>query len=294
MKKNIAALLVAFVVINNGCTPEPISISIKELAPQLSISSISPNAHTLIASVSYSTNSLSNINGSDSGQSTPTLPPGLLVDNAQVTVSDGNNNYVLDQQLPGIYSNTSMNLRNGVSYTLRVKDPANNNTIVATTTYRTAIPPINIMPVVTRNPNDTTIQLKMSITNDTPGTDYYLMAYDHINPSSVPSSPNSAKFPVIGINAVKKIEVFSGADAVNNIITKSFIISGIRPTDTLFVHYAKIDKGYYDYLAAYKRTGSLISQITSEPITLPTNIMIGLGYFSVYDAQRTFYKLVDY
>jgi hypothetical protein len=44
---------------------------------------------------------------------------------------------------------------------------------------------------------------------------------------------------------------------------------------------SNIPKGYYEYLAAYKRSGNLLSQLTGEPVNLPTNVQGGYGYFAL-------------
>jgi hypothetical protein len=59
----------------------------------------------------------------------------------------------------------------------------------------------------------------------------------------------------------------------------------------VLVHLAKIDKGYFDYLSAYEKSGNILSQLTSEPISLPTNIVNGYGYFTLYQPYRALIDL---
>ncbi len=291
--KTTLLLILALAIFLIKCTPEPIAITIKDAEPQIAVSSTAIDAKTVLVIASYSIFSLANLNYSDDGN-TPVMPDGILVDSALVTISDGANIDTLEKVYPGVYLNTAFNLKTGFQYLLTVNDTLKKRKVVANTTYFDAVAANEILPVVTKKPTDTTIQLKMALTDNAATMSYYVMAYDRINPSKVPSPINSANFSIVNVGAVKKIEVFSSADAVNGTITKTFDIVDIQPTDTLFVHYGKIDRGYFNYLSSYKKTGSLINQITAEPITLPTNIVTGLGYFALYNVQRTFFDLKKY
>jgi Domain of unknown function (DUF4249) len=53
------------------------------------------------------------------------------------------------------------------------------------------------------------------------------------------------------------------------------------PGDTLVVGLSNITKDYYNFLSAYKRSGNLLSQITAEPISLPSNVQGGYGFFAM-------------
>jgi len=275
------------------CTPEPIAITIKDAEAQIAVSSTAIDSKTVLVIASYSIFSLANLNYSINGN-TPAIPNGILIDSALVTISDGANIDTLEKVYPGVYLNSGLNLKTGLQYFLTVNDTLKKRKVVANTTYFNALPANEILPVVTKKTTDTTIQLKMALSDNAATISYYVMAYDRINPSKVPAPINSTNFSIVNIDAVKKIEVFSSADAVAGMITKTFDIIGIKATDTLFVHYGKIDRGYFNYLSSYKKTGSLINQITAEPITLPTNIVTGLGYFALYNVQRTFFDLKKY
>ena len=289
MKPNfLIILLLALIFIK--CSPLPIPITIEEAKPKIAISSTAIDANTVMVIASYSINSLANLNYSTTGNS-PALPDGILIDKALVTISDGTKVYTLDKIYPGVYVNNNMNLKEGMQYNLSVKDLQEGKQISANTTYYETLKADKLLPIVTRKPKDTTIQLKMRLLDNAATINYYVMAYDHINPSTVPSPVNSPNFSIVDISAVKKVEIFSSAEAVNGVIDKTFTILDTKPTDTLFVHYGKIDKGYFNYLSSYKKTGSLINQITAEPITLPTNIITGFGYFALYNVEREFFDL---
>lgn len=292
MKSNSFIILLVAVCFSS-CYPEPIPITIEETKPKIAISSTAIDANTVMVIASYSINSLANVNYSTTGNS-PLLPEGVLIEKALVTISDGTKIYTLDKIYSGVYVNSNMNLKEGMHYNLSVTDLAEGNKVSAHTIYYEAVTADKILPVVTRKTKDTTIQLKMRLLDNSTTLNYYVMAYDHVNPSTVPSPVNSSNFSIIDMDAVKKVEIFSSAEAVNGVIDKTFSILNTKPTDTLFVHYGKIDKGYFNYLNSYKKTGSLINQITSEPITLPTNIFTGFGFFALYNVKRDLFDLKKY
>jgi len=292
--KNIFPVILFSILFVTGCAPDPLMIDIDQIPAQMAVTSASPEPNTVIVAVTYSLTSLTNLTEPDADSTAPLIPEGILADSAFVTISDGVNTYPLIKVLPGIYLNTGIPFESGKEYSLFVKDNINGNTIVAKTTYQPAFIPDLILPVVKRETTDTTIQLRMTVTDDRPEMNYYVVAYDNVNPATVPSPIGSPNFAIANLEAIKKVEVFSDAEAVNGVITKTFDVTNIDAKDRLFVHYGRIDKGYFDYLSSYKRSGSLVTQIASEPLTLPTNIVTGLGYFALYDAQRIFFDLKNY
>ena len=60
--------------------------------------------------------------------------------------------------------------------------------------------------------------------------------------------------------------------------------------DVLIVTISSISEGYYNYLEAEERAGNLISSFISEPVSYPTNVDGGYGYFST---NFITYKIVE-
>jgi hypothetical protein len=51
--------------------------------------------------------------------------------------------------------------------------------------------------------------------------------------------------------------------------------------DTIVATLFNVTKDYYEYQNSYKRSKGLFTQIIGEPITLPTNVKNGYGYFNM-------------
>jgi hypothetical protein len=289
--KNIVFLLMLTAIVLGSCRPKPIAIDIAQGPPQIAIASTVLDAHTVYVAASYSITSLANLDDTSNGQS-PIPLTSIQVDSALVTIISGEQTDTLTKVFPGLYQ-TTLNLVSGNTYTLTVHDYKSGQTVAANTTYQSALTLDSMKPIITRRTRDTGIQLKLDLRDDRPGTNYYVVAYDNVNPQTIPSAIGSANFSILNADEMKRVEVFSDAEAVNGYISETFNID-LHATDTLYVQYGRIDKGYYDFLSSYKRSGSILTQATAEPVTLPTNIINGLGYFSLYDAGRAAFVLRDY
>ena len=289
MKILVTAVLCSLLLF--ACRPKPIGIDVAQSGERIAIASTALDAHTVIISASYSVTSLFNLEeagkGGDSGIAA------ILVDSALVTIEDGFSIDTLEKVSPGLYRTTSVNLQSGNVYTLKVLDYKSGRYVQASTQYQPPLFIDSMKPFVDRRPRDTAVQLTLDLHDDRPGTDYYLMAYDKINPITIPSAIGSSNFAILNSDVQKRVEVFSDAEAIAGRITKTFNLE-IGPRDTLFVQYGRITKGYYDFLASYKRSGSILTQATAEPVTLPSNIMNGLGYFSLYDPGWRGFVLRDF
>lgn len=275
-----------------SCRPKPIAIDVAQEAERIAIASTALDEHTVIVAISYSITSLFNLDDTDRGQ-TPVSLTNVLVDSALVTIADGARIDTLSKISAGLYRNTTLSLVSGRTYLLAVLDYRTGLAVHAATTYQSALTVDTVRPLVDRRVRDTAVQLVLSLRDNRPGQDYYIVAYDNINPSTIPSAIGSPEFAILNADEAKQVEVFSDAEAMAGRISKTFNID-VSPGDTLFVQYGRIDKGYYDFLASYKRSGSIITQAVAEPVTLPSNVINGLGYFSLYDARREVFAIRNY
>jgi hypothetical protein len=164
---------------------------------------------------------------------------------------------------------------------------------MATTSYFPK-PGVEVLqPEVARNQRDTTVSLKIKLNNISAG-DYYFVSYyassnvRHQAPVTYENFEES-----LAAYSPRKIFLLSEADMTEGKIDKTVPIES-KGTDDLLVHVAKIDRAYYNYLIAYKKAGSYINQLTGEPINLPTNVIKGLGFFSLSAPVRALFHLKDH
>lgn len=275
-----------------SCRPKPIDIDVPQKAGTISISSACPDAHTVYVSASYSVNSLMAILDTSHAQSNPVIPKELLIDSAIVTLRiAGSAPDTLRKTADGLYSRSNLQLQPGVQYTLAVLDCKKGVTAFANTTYQPEPAVDSMYPEQVNTGAEVVTKLHLRLQKVTSGS-YYFVSYNtmrHARENAIPLPKNKY---ALNLFVPKQIELFT-ADVVNNGKLEKAITLQVKPTDTLMVQVGQVDKAYYDYLSAYKRTGALINQLTGEPINLPTNISSGLGFFSLYQPVLRIYNLND-
>ena len=286
-------VIAAFGLLLTACIPEPLDIAPQPTTREVALASTVVDSSSLLLTATYSLNSLLNLDEEGPGQDPIGLVQSLVVDTATVLLSSAAGTDTLRQIFPGIYGSYSLNLQPYQQYHLQVRDATHGTTVTSSCLYLPQAEVKELTPTVTRTAPDTTVHLRLSVQDDPPRADYFLLSYTRTNPATVPSSLGGAKFSVLGADMEKKLELFTDAEVRDGQISRNFLLdAGSR--DTLYVHVGRIEKGYYEFLTAYKRTGSILNQLTSEPITLPTNVQPGLGYFSLYDPTRAVFLLEKY
>jgi hypothetical protein len=218
------------------------------------------------------------------------LPKELLIDSALVTIRDAAGmTDTLSKTSEGLYITTTIRLISGTQYTLTVHDYRKGMTAHAITTYvpQPMLEQLTAVKVVT--PKETQTKLELSVI-DAKVDDYYFVSYNTMRNARENAIPLPLNQRALNLFVPKQIELFTGAGAKDGLLNKSLTLQ-VKPDDTLMLHVARIDKAYYNYLVAYKRTGALFNQLTGEPINLPSNISGGYGFFSLYQPIRKVYNL---
>ena len=280
--KTYLCLTTALIGLLLGCQPPALPIDVQQEAPKLALASSVIDANTVFVAVTYSTNSLNTVAGNQ-----------LSVPSALVVLSSAESRDTLRQLYPGLYGATSLNLEPNSVYTLTVSDNVAGSSVTGSCSY-VPLGTVNaVKPTVSRTASETTVSLRVDVQDDLSQTDYYVMNYSKVNPAAVPTAIGVSNFQAFGVSSIKKLELFSDADAVQGRIVRDFPLN-IDPTDTLYTSVSRIEKGFYEYLTAYKRSGSGFIDLGSEPVTLPTNVVPGLGYFYLNETKRSSFILTSY
>jgi hypothetical protein len=292
MKKRNLLLALSLSSVLYSCQPKPLDIEVKQGPSMLTVSSAAVDNQTVVVSATYSINSLLGLEDSLKGKKK--LPADMLLKDAVITLT-GNNDQVdtLQYITPGLYGNRTLKLEPGANYTLNIHQAGKGLIGTAKTTYFPA-PSVKLLrPEVRRSNEDTTVLLNLQLT-DVAHEDYFFVSY--YSSSNVqqhgPINYDNLEESIASYNP-RRLVLLSGADMRGGEIIKTFTIDG-KPTDDLLVHIGKIDKAYYDYLVAYKKAGAYINQLTGEPINLPTNVVKGLGFFSLSTPVRSVFHLNNY
>jgi hypothetical protein len=123
---------------------------------------------------------------------------------------------------------------------------------------------------------DTIATLNMVLTDNPTQKNYYML--DYVNPNSL----KKIDFKSFGANGSKKtahLFTSDNADANHKIrISETFLDD---PTSTVTVALFKISKEYYEFQYGYKKSGGVIGEFLGEPVTIPTNVKNGHGFFNM-------------
>ena len=273
-----------------SCKPKPLDIKIDRKNQQLAIASVALDNHSVLIFAGYTINSLTDLLDTSKVRKAPESMKGLVVDSGLVVITSPNQKMdTLVKISPGLYRTNRLQLMSDADYTLFIKDLKTGKQCLATTRFNAVYHADTLLPIVERRTKDTLVKLRACISN-VKSTDHFFIHYT--SPSATKTSVNPWSFSTSALQTFspKTIELLSGKDAVNGKIAK-FIVLNAKGHDTLLLQFSKIDEAYFNYLAAYKRSGNLLSQITGEPVNLPTNLSSGVGFFSLYIAERKLFDL---
>jgi hypothetical protein len=207
----------------------------------------------------------------------------LLVDSGLVTLRYAGRTDTLQKLAPGVYASINAEQIDNTKYTLFAKDYKTGKEIIAETML---LPQVNLDSVFAEfvAPGDTsgffdTLYTFKAKFNDPAGVDnYYLVTYTNI-------SDFRGGLSSLGANIFKfkpaQFAVFSDKNKGDGMPISFSPFTAGSVNDTLVVALSNIPKDYYEYLTAYKRSGSLFTQLIGEPISLPTNVSGGYGYFAM-------------
>jgi Domain of unknown function (DUF4249) len=283
MTKYFFLYVVAFAAFFASCdfTPKPIDVEIEAPEPELVVSSyaIEPGLIGIALTKTFAGVLV------EEDVLNPELLNLFFVDSAEATISYAGQTKQLIQISPTVLGALDLDFIPNEKYVLRAKDLRTGKTISAETVYLENVPLELAEPLVDIRPTDTLASFKYAFT-DVPGVEnYYLATYNKIGSGG--SSPFDSlpgdifKFQGSYFTLISDINEGDG-----KFVDIEPIIPNIVYGDTIAISLSNIPKSYYEYLAAYKRSGNLFSSLLAEPITLPSNVQGGYGYFALLNPSR--------
>lgn len=277
----------------NSCTPKGIDIDVAPAESKIVVASQIVPQKNMIVSLTRSFSPLEPIATSD--QVPQELLNKFLVNNAFVTVSYNGQTDTLDMLIPGIYFSTNTLLTNYNDYTLTVYDPSTGLSASALTTMLPQVPFDTVYPIITRTPGvDTTVAIRYVLTDNPNEENYYVINYILKQSSGGANLDISSYFGNGSNKILSEYELLNDASFTNNVYSHLSTLQDVTPNDSIAVEVSNITRGYYEFLTASKRTGGLLTQLTSEPIHFPTNVVNGYGYFNAYYPNAKVFSLSQY
>jgi len=290
--KNSTPLYILCICISTfilSCRPESLQISLPEYQPQVVVfSQIIPNA-LMAVSLSKTIGALefSEQQGDTLSQN---ILDALVVSNADVTVSYQDRVDTLNEIGAGIYVSAFTPAFINETYQLRVV--TQDNKII--TSQNTMLPIVvfdQATPSVERTDTDTLVKFNFRII-DEPGDNWYMINFytnGQTNTQPDLEGIDINNYFESGSNFLKRTELISDAAFSENTIEATIQLPEISQRDSLTITLSNINETYFDYLQIRQTSSNLFTEITKEPVTLPSNIEGGLGFFNThYPDIKTF------
>jgi hypothetical protein len=278
------ALLPALALALHACIPDPVEIEIPQAEPKLVVASQMLPGNFLLVNVSRSFGALE-YSQDQSDTLSDDLLERILADSARVVLSWPGGRDTLLGVGAGTYIGGS-ELIPDETYTLEVFDSLSGASVSA---IASVLPPValdsvrwryNIQEIAFGDSTfrrDTLIDLIIQFTDPAGPHAYMLNAYRVRIPDSTALTNlfnTGSGIPTIALND----RLFSSPVYRDTITYAEF-----EPGDTLAVALSSISQTYYDFLTARQRSGtSIFALLLREPISFPTNIQGGYGFFNLH------------
>lgn len=285
-------VMVAAVIAFKSCTPPPIDIdNIPAHEPKLTIASqIIPNQIMVVAV----TRSFTVLDGaSEEDTIAQSFLDSVLVEHALVVVKYMGNTDTLFKIAPGLYGSITTLQYNYGTYDLYVRDSMTGLEATATSVLLPLVPFDTVTPVIEETSIDTTVKVKFRFTDPSDVPNWYVVNYYVKKNSSNSAGIDMYSYFNSG-NQNTFFELISDKTFNGSIYNGETKLDAVNRTDTIAVVISNISEGYFDFLSAFKRSGSLVNQLTGEPINYPTNVQGGYGFFNTHYPDVKVFDLNQY
>lgn len=287
MNKLFQFLSAAFILSLYACKPEPIDLLVSQRPPSYAICSQYANNGILGIGLSKTFGALQS-NNSSLDSTGFHLDSNLLVSHATVSIIGENLNIELKEVDKGIYVSESAALEDLKNYQIQVR--LDNKLILQAQSSKQKMVAFDSVCAF-RNKADKELKIFYAIHDQLPEDNYYVVNYFiKNNKDNAGTEPTPELIAKRMLEQNISIDLLSDRDFKNQRYQIEKTVSSNYPSDTLVLSLTNISKGYYDFLVAQKRAGTLFNQLRGEVINFPTNVQNGYGYFQLSEPDL---KLLD-
>lgn len=280
-----------------SCRPEPLEIDIPIQEPQVVVfSQIIPGEFMTISLTK--TISALDFNEEEGDSLNQNLLNNLLETGATVTISYRD----ITDTLFEIPSNTT-GMGTGVYVSLQTPQYINEEYTLNVTTKegkklssKSLMLPLvefeEVTPIIKRTSDDTLVTVNFKIV-DLPEDNWYMLNF-YTNGDGGQQGIDLNSFFNSGSNVLKKTELLDDILFNGTTYEGTVELPNVSPTDSLVVTLSNINETYYRFLDIRKTSSNFFTELTKEPISSPTNIEGGLGFFNTHFPDLKFYDLNEY
>ena len=281
-QRQLIILMFAFLFFLTGCEPETVPISVEPAEPQIAVSSslIAPS-DTMFVVLSRSFDL--SVRSSDISDEDDLDP--FLLDRALVILEYEGFKDTLESffDIKGLYGTQLQSFEDFQPMKLTVFDSTTSETATAETLLLPQVE-MNSVQVTRKEDSSNLADFSYNISDPEGGNFYVVQVYELNDPDIAQSdSPLDDAF-LFDSGSLLYEQLLTDHGAENGVIQKEDIISTpfASVTDYVLVVVTNISEGYYNFLDARQRSGSLTSSLGNEPVHYPTNVENGVGYFSAH------------
>jgi len=263
-----------------ACEPQPIPIKVATPPPKLVVTTQFIPDRTLAVILTRTFSPLEWASEQDS--TSLAFLEKFLVQDALVTLRYGSTVDTLEMASPGVYTSDRVNQTPYGLYSLFVRDPATGETVTATTQM---LPPVRfeeVQPaIVDADDGEATVEVYYRFKDDPAVKNWYLVNfYQRVTLDPKVLTPNT--FINGDSNESLAFDLISDERLTDTSFAAIRRLWDVNLGDTIAVSISNVTKDYFEFLKLYQRSGNIVTQISGEPITYPTNVVNGYGYFSTH------------
>ena len=283
-------VFISIVVLFSACRPEPLEIDIPRLDPQVVVfSQVIPSALMTVA-LTQTIDAL-DFNEEEGDSLSQGILDALLVSNATVTIGYRDQVDTLFPVTNGLYASVGTPSFLNETYTLNIltedgRALSAENTMLPIVAFNEAT------PVIERSSEDTLVKFDFRIV-DAPGDNWYMINF-YSNGEEEEEGIDLNSFFQSGSNVLKKTELLSDIAFEGNVFEGTIDLPNVSPMDSIVVTLSNINEDYYNYLEIRQSSTNLFTEITKEPVSLPTNIEGGLGFFNTHFPDAVYFDLNEF
>jgi hypothetical protein len=285
--KSFTSLLLFFsavfsILLLVGCRPKPIKLKVESAPEKLVVFSHLVPDHYMIITL---TKSFSVLDGIDVQKVSS-----LLVSGATVQIKFNNQTFDFIELNPGIYISYNEAYEYNQEYELIIS--SGDHFVTSKTVMLPKTVFSNCLPQVDKYPSDTSIFVNVAF-NDVPDKSNWYMINVYAKTNGYNNLDGVNYFQIGKNTSVQTLllsdQEFSGA------YSNKIKLEGVKPQDSIVVTLSNISEKYFNYLKVRSTSeGSILNQLNMEPISYPSNITNGYGFFNAHFPDIKYYDLSQY
>jgi len=263
-----------------GCLPDPLAVTgLPALKPQIVVSSQIIPDQSLVILLTKTFGALDASEDSDP----QALLEQIAVSDATVTLTGPDGTYMLHSVGPGLYGGIIIPFEEGKSYELHVTSEALGEVSAVTTVKRKVSFESISANLYFNGYEDTLAQVTYSL-RDSAERNWYMLNTQPIRLGELQDNLLNPR----SFTRLLDDTTFNGT-----VFTETFrgFRDDYRSGDTLAVSLANISEDYYNFIKLRLDNRYSFSEFLSEPVSYPSNVKGGKGFFNLYVPDVRFFIL---